>query len=142
MENAIGTATLPLGAFAKFGMGNSAGMFWLHVHWFFGLLALVGFILLTVWALKSLSGEKLKSFVVWLLVVGIAGSLLTVPLSMEGRGWLLSRWGGMHGMGGMMEMRGMKGMHEMMEMMEECEEGEGSEECGEMMEMMRGMMQE
>ena len=59
--------------------GIKAGIFLLHIHWFFGAFAIIGFILLTFWALRNLSKERLKTFAIWLLAIGIIGSLLTAP---------------------------------------------------------------
>ena len=69
-----------------------AGVFWLHVHFFFGIFALVGFILLTVWALKFLSASSLKSLSKWLLIIGILGALLSAPLAAPGVHWKINEW--------------------------------------------------
>lgn len=50
---------------------------WFHVHWFFGAFALVGFVLLVVWAVKNLTKERLLNWATALLIIGILGSLLT-----------------------------------------------------------------
>ncbi len=50
---------------------------WFHIHWFFGAFALVGFVLLVVWAIKNLNKERLLNWAVVLLVLGILGSILT-----------------------------------------------------------------
>lgn len=63
---------------------DMAALFWLHVHWFFTAFSLVGFILLTVWAWRNLPKDKLKSFSIWLLVVGIVGTLATASLASAG----------------------------------------------------------
>jgi hypothetical protein len=57
---------------------------WLHIHWFFAVTALVGFVLITVWAMKHLSGEKLKITAISVLAAGIVGALLTAPLAVSG----------------------------------------------------------
>ncbi|MCA9371130.1 MAG: hypothetical protein KC680_04185 [Candidatus Peregrinibacteria bacterium] len=67
-----------------------------HAHMFFASFAIVGFILLTFWALKNLQKDKLKSAAVWLLVVGILGTLVTAPLATKG--WKTMH-PGMHSMG-------------------------------------------
>jgi len=69
----------------------SAGMVWLHIHWFFGSFAIVGFILLTVWALRNLRKETLKTLTLWLLVVGIVGTIVTAPLAMAGAQWIMQQ---------------------------------------------------
>jgi len=114
-----------------------AAMFWLHLHWFFGAFAIVGFILLTVWAVKKLSDEKLKSFTIWLLVIGIVGTLLTAPLAFSGFQQMAYSWNGSYG--NHMMINGVK-MQNMMEMMMEHDEGNGDEEHREMEGMMQEMM--
>ena len=72
---------------------------WFHVHWFFGAFALVGFVLLVVWAVKNLNKEHLLNWAVALLVIGILGSLLTSGFG--GRAWGMMG-GNFGGYGGMM----------------------------------------
>lgn len=43
----------------------------------FCLALLVGVVLFVVWAVKHLSKEKLKKTVIWLLVIGVIGCLVT-----------------------------------------------------------------
>lgn len=117
--------------------GPGTAMFWLHLHWFFGAFAIVGFILLTVWAAKKLSAENLKSFTIWLLVIGIVGTLLTAPLAFSGFQRMANSWNG--GYGNHMMGNGMM-MQNMMEMMMKHDTGNGDEEHEEMEEMMQEMM--
>lgn len=72
-------------------LSSSAGIVWLHIHWFFGSFAIVGFILLTVWALRSLRKETLKTLTLWLLVIGIVGTLVSAPLAMPGAQWIMQQ---------------------------------------------------
>jgi len=77
---------------------GGAGTMWLSFHWVFGAFAFLGFILLTVWAVKNLSGGKLKSAAIWLLVVGILGSMLTAGPALFGLGNAMSVVSGGQGM--------------------------------------------
>jgi hypothetical protein len=127
--------------------GIGAGVFWLHLHWFFGAFAIVGYILLTVWALKNLTGEKLKSVTVWLLAIGIIGTLLTAPLAAGGFQWMMGARHGGYGLNNGMTNNSMMMdgpmMMRMMDMMMGHDEGTEGEEHGEhedMEEMMRKMM--
>ena len=57
-----------------------------HVHMVFGLFFFVGLILFTIWAVQNLKGGDLKKWVVWLLVIGVLGWLLTAPMGGFGFG--------------------------------------------------------
>lgn len=72
---------------------------WLHAHWFFAGFSIVGFVLFTVWAWKTLKGDKLKNLSIWLLAIGILGTLLTASPAMQG---FYDMFNGMHGKYGMM----------------------------------------
>ncbi len=50
------------------------------------ILVVAGVIMLVAWAVKHLSGPKLKSLGLWLLGVGIAGCLLAALLVASGMG--------------------------------------------------------
>ena len=122
--------------------GFGSGWFWLHLHWFFGAFAIVGFILLTVWAIKNLSGDKLKSVTMWLLGIGIVGTLATAPFAANGFQWMMgARHGGYGLKGGMMNNSMMMQMMDMMMGHDEGIDGEEHDEHEEMEEMMRQMMQ-
>ena len=118
--------------------GIGFGMFWLHLHWFFGAFAIVGFIFLVVWGLKHLNAHNLKSVAMGLLTIGIVGSLLTAPLAAFDLKSVMSVWGNrynMNGIGGPMMMN-------MMNKMMDHDEGVGGEdhdEHEEMQEMLRSM---
>ena len=91
--------------------GAGFGIVWLHVHWLFAALAVAGLVLLIIWATKEFSKEKLRSLVIWMLSIGIIGTLITASASV-----------GLHGMnskhcdGSMMK-----------RMMKHSSESEGSE---------------
>lgn len=123
-----------------FSYTTSISLVMLHLHWIFGAATLVGFILLTVWALKHLEPEKLRSFTALLLIVGITGTLLTAPLAVTGFRWMM----GVVRSDSMGQMWNAGMMEQMMNMMmghDEGTEGEEHDEHEEMEEMMRQMMQ-
>jgi hypothetical protein len=131
-----------MNTFPSTGMtGLGSGMFALHLHWFFGAFAIVGFILLTVWALKNLSGEKLKSFTMWILVIGIIGTLLTAPFAAKGIQWMVGAWHGNYGMKHSMMNGSMMQMMDMMMGHDEGATGKSHEDHKEMQEMMEQMME-
>lgn len=107
-------------------MGSS--IIWLHIHWFFGAFAIAGFILLIAWAIKNLSGGAQKSLIILLLLVGIAGTLLTAIPAATGFQQMAKTWQG----GGM---KHCPMMTQMMETMMEHDK-EGHSEMREMMESM------
>ena len=120
--------------------GIGSGMFWLHLHWIFGGFAIVGFILLTVWALKNLTGDKLKTTTMWILAIGIIGTLITAPFAATGFQWMVNSW---RGGGGMNHMTNNSHMQQMMQMMmghDEGVTGESHEEHQDMQRMMQDMM--
>lgn len=72
-------------------MGNNTGTYLMdyvwsgwHLHMFFGLAAIVGFILLTAWAWKELKGKELKKWALILVTVGVIGSVLTAGFGKAG----------------------------------------------------------
>ena len=76
-----------------------------HLHLIFAAIALVGGILFVAWALK-LNREDLQTWVIWSLVVGILGILLTSNLAWSA--WRsLMRGGENIGGGNMMNLPGM-----------------------------------
>jgi hypothetical protein len=123
-------------------MMNTTGMtglglplFWLHTHFVFGTVAIIGGILFTVWALKNVQGAALKSLAIWVAAIGVVGTLITASLGATAWSWMMS---GKHG-GGMQECP----MHEqMMQQMMGHGEEEGSthEEHQKMQEMMQKIM--
>lgn len=52
-----------------------------HLHLFFGVAAFLGVVFLLMWAHKSFDKKQMKQWTLWLLVVGIVGSLLTSQYS-------------------------------------------------------------
>ena len=93
---------------------SNAGILWLHLHWFFGAFAIAGFILLVVWAAKNLPGKTQKTLVLWLLIAGIGGTLLTAVPAVAGVQSMVNA-----GRGGQHEcpMMNMPMMEDMMNMM-------------------------
>ena len=73
----------------------SDGSFWLaagfHLHALFGLLAFIGLVLFVIWAAR-LKTKALTKWLVWLLVVGILGMLLTSGLGWKGSKDMMSHW--------------------------------------------------
>lgn len=66
----------------------------LHAHFFFGLAALVGAILFLVWALRALNKEKLLTWALVLLIVGILGNLFTVRWGITAMDDMMDKWQG------------------------------------------------
>ena len=54
----------------------------------FGMMALIGIVLLVAWAIKHLPAQKAKNLGLWLLAVGVVGTILMVTLPL---------FAGMHG---------------------------------------------
>src|SRR5262249_5138994 len=78
---------------------RSLAVLW-HVHAVFAVIAVVGVILFLVWATK-LKPDQLKKWVIWLLALGLLGSLITSPYALWGSHMMMGeRDGGMeeHGM--------------------------------------------
>lgn len=57
-----------------------------HIHMTFVVVALIGGILLAIWAVKNLQKNKLRNFAVWLVIIGIVGYMLTAIVGT--RGWV------------------------------------------------------
>ncbi len=96
----------------------------------------IGVVFLIVLAIKTFTPAQLKSWAIWLMVIGTIVCLFTI--AMIGRPWigLYARDANMSGMQ-------MQQMGQMMEMMMKHNEGANSEDQGEhgdMMQMMRMMM--
>lgn len=73
-------------------MGSMQGLaFGWHLHVIFGFTALVGAVLFIIWASK-LKAEKLKTWVLWALVIGILGTLLTGSWGMMGWQNMMGDW--------------------------------------------------
>ena len=49
----------------------------MKLHFVFGSLFVVGLVLFILWAAKNLNGEKLKRLSMWLVVIGIVGSIVS-----------------------------------------------------------------
>jgi hypothetical protein len=58
--------------------------FWQHVHWIFVFTTIVGLILFLRWAFENLKKDNLKQWVIWLLIVGGVGMLLTSSFGKSG----------------------------------------------------------
>ncbi|MBI2634049.1 hypothetical protein HYW82_00055 [Candidatus Peregrinibacteria bacterium] len=65
-----------------------------HIHFFFGLMALIGGILFLVWALRTLSKEKLLTWALVLIIVGVLGALFTVRWGVASMDWMMDKWQG------------------------------------------------
>lgn len=80
-----------MGAFSSpHGLGT--GLTGAHAQTFFALLTVVGLVLIIVWGMRFANREQLKHAITWLLILGIVGMLLTMPLVR-----LESRWMGWNG---------------------------------------------
>lgn len=67
---------------------------WL-IHWVGGALWIMGAVLFAVWAVKHLSPERLRSIGLWIFVVGLLISIVTVSAEAQGVRWLLAEGHGM-----------------------------------------------
>ena len=69
--------------------------FWLaagwHLHCLFGFALFLGVVLFVVWAVR-LKSKQLIKWVVWLLVVGAVGMLLTAGLGWKGFMGMKGHW--------------------------------------------------
>lgn len=72
---------------------GSGSLILLHLHCFFGLLILIGFLGTLIWLYKFANKENLKKIIWSTLVIGVIGALLTAPWSYKG-------WNMMYGRGG------------------------------------------
>lgn len=138
-----------MNTFTTAGMnGLGTGAFWLHLHWFFIGLSVVGLILFSIWAVKNLRADKLKALSIWVLVAGIIGMLLTAPFSATGFVRMMHSINTGNNMmmnngSMMMPFRNDRNMQGMMEMMMDHDEGvtgEEHDEHEEMRQMMQNMM--
>lgn len=71
-----------------------------NAHWIFGTILIIGIILFVAWSLKQRE-DTLKTWMIWTVVIGLLGVLLTSQFSSMG-------WGGVGGWNPMM-MNGMMG---------------------------------
>ncbi|TSC78787.1 MAG: hypothetical protein G01um101425_946 [Candidatus Peregrinibacteria bacterium Gr01-1014_25] len=65
-------------------------LLFVHLHWFFGVAALLGVILFLVWAIRTLNGPGMKRWALWFMIIGVIGSLVTAPLAAPGFFWFAS----------------------------------------------------
>lgn len=77
-------------------MTTSYGLFGWHVHALFGVVLFLGVVLFIVWAFRALDKKALSTWMLWLLIVGALGVLLTSQFGFGGFGI----WGGRGGMMG------------------------------------------
>lgn len=63
---------------------STAGWTWLHIHWTFMAIAIFGFIAGLVWVIKFASKKNLLNIVLWTIIIGVLGHLLTAPVSFQG----------------------------------------------------------
>lgn len=64
--------------------GDGGVAFGWHVHMIFAGLLTVGAILLIIWAYKTMDKKQLKNWTLWLIVIGLIGTLLTGGLGVRG----------------------------------------------------------
>jgi len=60
-----------------------SGLAW-NLHMLFIITLFLGVVFLIIWAIKSMDKKTLKKWTVWLLLVGILGSLLTASFTFQG----------------------------------------------------------
>lgn len=112
--------------------GMGLPLFWLHTHFILGTVAVIGGILFTIWAVKTLKGKALLTIAIWITAIGVIGTLVTAPLGAPA--WI-AMMGGKHGKSGNescpMHAEMMKSMMDMMS---------GHDADGEMRDMMQQMM--
>ncbi len=63
----------------------------LGLHVFFNIILLFGFISGLIWLARFAKKETVIKVVLWASVIGIVGSLVTIPWSMQGAGRMM-RW--------------------------------------------------
>lgn len=69
------------------------------LHAGFVIASLVGVVLFIIWAMK-LKQDQLKQWIIWLLVIGTIGGLLTAPFSFMGWRGMMGNWDGKEFKGG------------------------------------------
>lgn len=121
--------------------GVPSALLWLHLHWLAGGAAIIGAILFTVWALRNLQGNVLRTLALWLMIGGSVVILLTAPLAGGAILLLLGRGNGMHH-GGMMNSSSMGAMMRMMEMMDAHDSTSPSPDHTGIRDAMMDMLQE
>lgn len=71
-----------------------------HIHGFFGLMSLIGAILLIILAVRTMDKKELRTWTIWLIAIGIIGTILTSSWGFYGSSEL---FGGMMGKQGYMQ---------------------------------------
>ena len=62
-----------------------------HLHFIFGGVLILGLIFLVIWANKVLDKKDLKTWTIWLIVIGLVGTLLTGHWGMNGWSSMMHR---------------------------------------------------
>lgn len=81
-----------MGAFSS-SHGLGTGLTGAHAQTFFALVTIVGLVLIIVWGARFANREQLKHAITWLLMLGIVGMLITLPLARLGSRWMSWRDG-------------------------------------------------
>ena len=55
-----------------------------HFHWIFIGLLIVGAVLFVRWAFLALSKDQVKTWAIWLIIIGALGMVLTANWGLEG----------------------------------------------------------
>lgn len=64
--------------------GSAWTMVGLHLHMVFATALFVGLVFFFVYAIKFMKKDDMKKWLMWLLIVGLIGSLLTCGLGWKG----------------------------------------------------------
>lgn len=80
------------------------GFSWLamHFHMMFMLSLLLGLILFMVWAIRDLKAKKLVKLFIWMLAVGVIGSIITAYFLPWGNFEFMEKFRNEQGQEGMM----------------------------------------
>lgn len=73
------------------GMSPMLALGW-HTHAMFGLALFIGLVLFVAWAIKHLKKDVLGKWVLWLVVIGLVGMLLTAPFAWQGMNHKMDNW--------------------------------------------------
>lgn len=65
---------------------NLAGSLFVNIylHMIFVLVLIIGIAFLIIWAAKTLDKKTLKTWAIWLIIIGIIGTLLSCPFGRSG----------------------------------------------------------
>jgi len=65
----------------------------MQLHMVFAMMCFLGVVLFLIWAFRVLDKKKMFSWAVWLLVIGVLGTLLTAELGGRGFEKAGKEWG-------------------------------------------------